>query len=369
MDSRPVFLTVFPDARNVHLGKDVGVIPFLFHRNYGYRSILLTRDNGPYPLLDSDASGLEIEFIDSGRAGHPDRVKKALLDYIKKNAKAINILNLYDISGFGLKLINAYKNRNRHGKVYVKLDRGINYSYSKNPIKMARERIIELGYRKSAFISIESTLAKKFFNEHTFLDPVYVPNGFLGDVNADTKKEKTILFVGDLSVHPKRLDIVFEAFITLCEKKDSSFNLRLVGPTLPDFPELWARASRSATLASRTRICGPIYDKTELEREYRSASVIVLASDHESFGIVLVEAMRFGCLPVVSSGVSSAIDVTDNGRIGRIFEKGSADSLHSALIEALDMLSPETTRNIADFAQANFNWNTIVDKIHSGLSL
>lgn len=363
------FLTVFPDCRNIHLIKDVGMIPYYFHKVYGFDSAILTYRNDSYDFLQTAVKGLTLTFLDGRKPNKTKEVEKVLLEYVSEHAGDIDVLNVYDISGTVMRLAELYKKRNPNGKVYVKLDRGINYGYSKNPLLHLRERRIESHLMRHDFVSVESTLAVDFFQRKTLMKPSYIPNGYVPHPAIDTQKKKVILFVGDISIHPKRLDIVISAFSRLRQDSSDRWTLRLVGPLKDDFKE-WSAMSGAELTANRDiEVVPPIYDRTLLEKEYASSSIIILASDHESFGIVLAEALSFKCIPVVSSGVSSANDITDNGNCGYVFEKGSVESCAAQLSTAIEWHEDHELRERCGMHARNFSWETIVRRIHQGLGL
>ena len=57
------FLTIFPGTENVHLIKDVGMLPFILHEEFGYDSTIASYKNGEYPYLETEVKGLKHVFI------------------------------------------------------------------------------------------------------------------------------------------------------------------------------------------------------------------------------------------------------------------------------------------------------------------
>ncbi len=361
------FITLYPYSKNIHLVKDVGIIPWMFSILGNFRSELVTCELDYYCYLNKETPGLTISFLPKTDINISEKVFSVCKQYLVTNAQTIDILNLYDISSSIVKLARLYKRYNPKGKLYIKLDRGFNYPISKNPFKRLRERFLELSLTKHAdLISAESTDSCAFFKKHTFLRPEYIPNGYSKKIDfLPELKNNTILFVGDVSIDPKRIDLVLDAFSTICETTNNlDWKLKLIGPVKEDFQVFWHHFCLDhSEIVSRIEIAGPQYDRELLDEEYQKASVFVLASDHESFGIVLPEAIRAGCVPVVSSGIASANDITDLCRVGFIFERGSAQSLASALACAMEKAGDTIfLRQIVEHSES-FYWPTICKKI------
>jgi glycosyltransferase involved in cell wall biosynthesis len=70
----------------------------------------------------------------------------------------------------------------------------------------------------------------------------------------------------------------------------------------------------------------PWQDRPGLAEIYRSATVLVMPSRWESFGLVAVEAMSYG-LPVIASDCCSLPEIVRPGVNGWLFRTGDADDL------------------------------------------
>lgn len=70
----------------------------------------------------------------------------------------------------------------------------------------------------------------------------------------------------------------------------------------------------------------------ELAAAYASADIFAFTSSHESFGLVLAEAIASG-LPVVSSRVGGAEDIIQHGETGYIFDVDQIDRLEEYVCE------------------------------------
>ena len=108
-----------------------------------------------------------------------------------------------------------------------------------------------------------------------------------------------ILFVGSLTAR-KNVGLLLEAYRRLLEgdETDSVPPLILAGPPTTQAAD-WLTAIDEPPLRGRVHCTGYI-DESALRELYEGASVLVLPSFHEGFGLPVVEAMTIG-VPVVAS--------------------------------------------------------------------
>jgi glycosyltransferase involved in cell wall biosynthesis/SAM-dependent methyltransferase len=138
------------------------------------------------------------------------------------------------------------------------------------------------------------------------------------------------------SVVPRKgQDVLVEALARLRDRRPGPWVARLVGSLerAPDFARTVEARIRNQGLEERVHLVGEVSD-AELEAHYDGASVFVLASHHEGFGMVLTEALARG-LPVVAT-TGGAIPDTLPGGAARLVTPGDAEALAEALDETLD---------------------------------
>lgn len=113
-----------------------------------------------------------------------------------------------------------------------------------------------------------------------------------------------ILYIGTLQPR-KHLITLIEAFHLLLKKKPE-YNLIIAGKKGWLYEEIFARV-KSLHLQNKIIFPGYVSDE-EKAALYTNASLFVLPSLYEGFGIPLLEAMSYGC-PVISSFASSLPEI------------------------------------------------------------
>jgi glycosyltransferase involved in cell wall biosynthesis len=112
----------------------------------------------------------------------------------------------------------------------------------------------------------------------------------------------------------KGADVLLEAFVAVVRQHPQA-SLTMVGPTPDPAVRSQLEGLRAAhpALAGRVVLTGRL-DERQLEREWRAAEVVVMASRYESFGLVAVEAMARG-VPLVTSQAGSLPEVTGDAAL------------------------------------------------------
>jgi glycosyltransferase involved in cell wall biosynthesis len=146
-------------------------------------------------------------------------------------------------------------------------------------------------------------------------------------------KKDQILFVGRLVLNLKRPDLAVEAFVRFAETRPG-WTLKLVGldQDHEGVGSVWKHLQKTLPVAMRDRV--EHLGGQEPEAVYRlmaESKAMLMPSEFESFGLVVVEAMMHGCLPLVTRGAATA-DVVPDTRLIRT--RGSAEDFADGL-EAL----------------------------------
>ena len=100
----------------------------------------------------------------------------------------------------------------------------------------------------------------------------------------------------------------------------------------------------------------------ELPQFFSAADAVVLASEREQFGQVLVEGMACG-LPAVATRSLGPAEIIEHGRTGWLVE--SDEALAAALIEVVDDARERMRRGRAarDAVRKRFTWPNVVAQL------
>lgn len=128
----------------------------------------------------------------------------------------------------------------------------------------------------------------------------------------------------------KRPELLLDAFAAV---RGSRGDARLI-LSRPRAPEAAARLTAPGVELV------DVDDEAALGGWYSAASVTVLTSEAEAFGLVLVESLACGT-PVVASADAAGPEIVDRPGLGALFEEPSAEAVAAAIVEALDLAAPE----------------------------
>jgi alpha-1,3-rhamnosyl/mannosyltransferase len=162
--------------------------------------------------------------------------------------------------------------------------------------------------------------------------------------------EEMVLFVGINKPH-KNLVRLAEAFGKLLQQ-GSKASLMLAGPWDERYPEArWAIDRLGAR--DRVRWLGPVAD-ADLPALYATATVFVLPSQYEGFGLPVLEAMACGA-PVACSNTSSLPEIAGDAAL--MFDPYDVDAMAGAIGRMLENRTMRVRLVQAGLEQAaRFTW-------------
>ena len=165
-----------------------------------------------------------------------------------------------------------------------------------------------------------------------------------------------LLYVGAFKAH-KNLTTLLAAFARIRERLPDH-RLVLVGPSQWSYPEL-DQAIADLRLADAVQVRGFV-PEAELPALYAGASMFVLPSLYEGFGLPVLEAMACGT-PVVCTNATSVPEVADDAAV--MVDPLDVDALGDAILRLCldrDLSAQLRTRGLAQAAR--FSWSRTAEE-------
>ena len=169
-----------------------------------------------------------------------------------------------------------------------------------------------------------------------------------GELMAELKLEagrKVILFASKLQ-HRKHCDHLLEAYQRLIARDGHGPVPYLV---IVGDGEVRAELEAAAEGLEGVRFCG-FRNQSELPRFFDLASVFVLPSRHESWGLIVNEVMNAGRAVIVSDDVGCHPDLITNGVEGFVYPVGDVGALTEALCQLVE--TPGLAERMGESARA-----------------
>lgn len=194
-----------------------------------------------------------------------------------------------------------------------------------------------------------------------------IPNGI--DINAhfSENKEKIVLWVGTFDYSVKRPDNMLRIWKIL-ENQHPDWTLLMLGDG-PSWQEM-QQMSKSLELKH-------VFFKGRIvpDEYYKKALIACVTSVHEAFPMVVLEAQRVGCIPVVNNSFTSIpmlIEDRVNGCIVKAFDNADFAKVLSALMDDFEkqkQISRLAIENAKRFSLDNIyeQWKILLNKNHESV--
>lgn len=282
------------------------------------------------------------------------------------------------LAGSGADVIHAHSHRYGHvlEAAFVAYETGIPLIVSthyhpadrrESALKRGMLRLQDFGFGATAYriaraLVVESEVERQLVAEFAPAARIRVipPGVDLGEWDESSAgpppaglPPRYLVFAGRIASN-KGLDVLVEAVSQL--DPPDRIPIVIMGPD-------WGEKRRLVALAQRLGVSdvfvwlGRVPDASSYRAVIRGATVLILPSEWEAFGIVALESMAAGT-PVIASAVGALPEVLEGGRAGRLVAYGDAGALARAIRE---LTSDEVARRtLADAGRARgqqFDWS------------
>ena len=243
----------------------------------------------------------------------------------------------------GTDIRNAFY-RILHGKDVLQAFKDLILGFLPNSNKnIFFKKRLEKKYRLSHFYSDKLVLlSERFYKLYAEFANVQVDDKFYAIPNAlsfDTpnftaneteNKSKEVLILARMHERSKRLSSALKIWSVIESKFDlSDWKLTVVGAG-PDM-DYYKNMAKKATL-TRIQFLGR---QPEIECFYRRATIFMMTSNYEGFGITLTEAQQFGVVPVAFDSFASLSDIIENNKNGLIIPNNDINAYVNGLSELM----------------------------------
>ena len=196
------------------------------------------------------------------------------------------------------------------GKSHLKILRFLIREISRLSLSFCIKNSHKYVLLSQSFIPIAKKYARISNNDKyiSISNPIEMPSSI-----SIISKEKEIIYVGRIEYNQKRTYRVVDIWKEL-EPLYPDWKLTIVGDG-DDRDDLQKRINEyGLKRVTITGFVNPI-------EYYQRASILLLTSDYEGFGLVIAEAMKLGVVPVIYNSYESAKDLITNGYNGVLIEK------------------------------------------------
>lgn len=194
----------------------------------------------------------------------------------------------------------------------------------------------------------------------SFVAPLGVEEALFQETTPPEVRRPLVLFLSRL--HPKKnVEDLVGAFL-LAKESAPGWRLVIAGDGDPGYVDSLRRLVARSEGSGRVEFTGWLTG-AEKARALREASLLVLPSRQENFGIVVAEAMASGMPVLVSENVALSRVVSRAGTGWVVSLEG--DSLRAALAEAMTSPEERRRRGLAGraLAEARFRWSAVAEQL------
>lgn len=205
----------------------------------------------------------------------------------------------------------------------------------RTPVNFVVRKVRDFLYRFADGVVLQSSNNKAYFSKTVQKKSVVIFNpvdvGAYKGIALTTPKQDEIVAVGRL-IDQKNPFMLLDAFGAI-SKKHPTYSLTYYGEG--NLAEAIKQKANQMGIGDKVNVPGAVKDVFE---HIKSSKLYVMTSHYEGMPNALIEAMCVG-VPVVSTKVSGAVDLIDDGVNGRLVDCGDPKALAKVLSEMIENYS------------------------------
>ncbi len=364
-------LLLFPDLTDVHIYKDVGMIPATLQSLGGVECTIATYARSNLADVYSKR-GIRLLYIK--RITGIATLDSAI--FLLRNHSRFNILHVYHLTRFaivmawifrGLKIIRGEKS-----EVFLKLD--LNQREFNFQVSGLRREWLRFLCQPVTVATIETTFSYESLENMCMFRTLYLlPNGYFYpdrlQLLQHVAKEDILLCVTRAGSYQKNTEELLSVVPWIIEHYPQ-WRIIVAGPVEPEFghkiEEFYCAYPHARGVLS---FLGNISDREKLEDLYARSKVLLSTSRWEGYPLAAVEGRRWG-LKIVSSDVSGISDILRNSHAGHIYTSGNRHELERCLKETMNDSQYFDKKHYVtdrDRFSESFSWEKMLSPVHAHL--
>jgi len=291
---------------------------------------------------------------------HNHRLLKEAIERFKPD-----LVYFWSLRGIGLGIIEAANNANipkvfEIGDFWMK-----GYMHQKEPstLKRALKTLIPFSHTQPVeirpTICVSQWIADELVQEYKIVDNYVIPNGTtipeqLGDVEVEHLR---FIFAGRID-EEKGLDLAIKALISFNEKHpQKEFSLEVFGKGDEAFITMCKELA--SPIHNKVHFHGMVSDRAEI---YKNGSIFLMPTRmREPFGLVVIEAMAYGCVVIATDAYGPA-EIIDDEQNGLLFKPEDIDDFCRQIEQVATNESYKEQLRVAGFEHVKTNYDVHVVK-------
>ena len=175
-------------------------------------------------------------------------------------------------------------------------------------------------------------------------------------IDSHRPSPERLLFLGRIA-KKKRLDLILRALADPClAELELELELVVAGPVGDDLDYDPYALAEELGVANRVKFLGAVNSETRAEL-LASAGIFVLASEDESFGVAVAEALAAGCAVIASNEVGIASDAASDGAL-HLTKLDAVDlASHIHLLLSQPCVAEEIGARGREYARGRYRWS------------
>lgn len=322
----------------------------------GHRvSMVLLEGAMPITYQVPDEVAIHKLYLSNGKHFNSIRIIKSIRSIVKRE-KADLVITVLHPSGMLTRLATIGM------KVPVVFTDHNTYEWEAEADRNTRqERFYKFHFNKLFSCVTVLTDVDRSILSKTFRHVYTLPNPLTYSV-ADTipNKENVVLAAGRLDRWKvKGFDTLIQAW-SLIAGDFKDWKLLIAGKGTKQSEDFLMDMVKKNHMESQVVLCGFKDDMLPL---YKKASIFVLSSRYEGFGMVLIEAMSQGCAVVACDYKGRQKEIVNNSEIGFVCQSGNPEDLANALKKIMEGDSFRSSlQNKSLLRAADYNLDIIMDR-------